>query len=169
MNVRYYEAIFIAQPNLEQNELSKLIEETKGVLEKRGAEILYEEVMGKRRLAYPIQKQRFGTYVLLQFQGDGAGNARLNQDLELKENILAHMIVRIDKAEIREARTETYKEDLEVPADEEPAVVEVDVERPGAVDDEQEQPESVTEQEEISPDEQSLPSGEEDLEPEVKE
>ena len=112
--MRYYEAIFIVQPNLEQNELYKLIGETKNMLEKRDSELLYEEVMGKRRLAYPIQKQRFGTYVLLQFRGDGAGNARLNQDLELKDNILAHMIVRIDEEEVREARREASKEDLKV-------------------------------------------------------
>jgi len=166
--VRYYEAIFIAQPNLEQNELYKLIGETKNMLEKRDGELLYEEVMGKRRLAYPIQKQRFGTYVLLQFRGDGAGNARLNQDLELKDNILAHMIVRIDEEEVREARREAFKEDLKAPAGEELAV-KVDDEAPGAVDEEQDQAESDTEQEEASPDEQGSPSGEENLEPETKE
>lgn len=166
--MRYYEAIFIVQPNLEQNELYKLIGETKNMLEKRDGELLYEEVMGKRRLAYPIQKQRFGTYVLLQFRGDGAGNARLNQDLELKENILAHMIVRIDEEEVREARREVFEEDLKAPAGEEPAV-KVDDEASGAVDEEQDQAESDTEQEEASPDEQGSPSGEENLEPETKE
>lgn len=166
--MRYYEAIFIVQPNLEQNELYKLIGETKNMLEKRDCELLYEEVMGKRRLAYPIQRQRFGTYVLLQFRGDGAGNARLNQDLELKDNILAHMIVRIDEEEVREARREASEEDLKAPAGEELAV-KVDDEAPGAVDEEQDQAESDTEQEEASPDEQGSPSGEENLEPETKE
>ncbi|MBA7659459.1 hypothetical protein ES703_67440 [subsurface metagenome] len=166
--MRYYEAIFIVQPNLEQNELYKLIGDTKNMLEKRDGELLYEEVMGKRRLAYPIQKQRFGTYVLLQFRGDGAGNARLNQDLELKDNILAHMIVRIDEEEVREARREASEEDLKAPAGEELAV-KVDDEAPGAVDEEQDQAVSDTEQEEASPDEQGSPSGEENLEPETKE
>ncbi len=166
--MRYYEAIFIVQPNLEQNELYKLIGETKNMLEKRDGELLYEEVMGKRRLAYPIQKQRFGTYVLLQFRGDGAGNARLNQDLELNDNILAHMIVRIDEEEVREARREASEENLKAPAGEKLAV-KVDDEAPGAVDKEQDQAESDTEQEEASPDEQGSPSGEENLEPETKE
>lgn len=118
--MRYYEAIFIAQPNLEQEGLTALIEEAKDLLKKHGGELLYEEIMGKRRLAYPIQKQHFGTYVLLQFQGDGAGNARLNQDLELKENILAHMIVRIDKEEVREAPVGSFEEDADVAAGEGP-------------------------------------------------
>lgn len=104
--MRYYEAIYIAHPNLEQEGLTKLVDETKSVLEKRGGEILYEEVLGKKRLAYSIQKQRFGTYVLIQFRGDGSGNARLNQDLELIDNILAHMVVRIEEEDVLEARAE---------------------------------------------------------------
>ena len=118
--MRYYEAIFIAQPNLEQEELSELIEDTKDTLKKHGGELLYEEVMGKRRLAYSIKKQRFGTYVLLQFQGDGTGNIGLNRDLDLKDNILAHMLVRIDKEEVREAPVGSFDEDEDVIADEEP-------------------------------------------------
>ncbi len=168
--MRYYEAIFIAQPNLEHNELSRLIDETKDMFEKRGGEILYKEVMGKKRLAYPIQKQRFGTYVLFQFQGDGTGNALLNKDLELKDDILAHMIVRIDEDEIREAgmeATDTEKE-LEAAAGEEP-VAKTEDEMSEPVIDKQDEAEPESDQEESPPDEQSPPSGEEDLEPEAKE
>ncbi len=104
--MRYYEAIYIVHPNIEHEELDKLIGSTKASVEKRKREILYVENLGKKRLAYPIQKQRFGTYIMLQFRGDGAGNARLNQDLELEEKILAHMIVRIEEDEVREARPE---------------------------------------------------------------
>ncbi|MFC1543616.1 30S ribosomal protein S6, partial [Candidatus Neomarinimicrobiota bacterium] len=133
-------------------------------------------VMGKRRLAYPVQKQRFGTYVLLQFQGDGTGNARLNQDLELKENILAHMIVRIDKEEVREAREETSKEELTVPIKEQPeaaeeqtAAVEVEDNAAETAGDEQDRAEADIQPEELSLDEISSLAGKEDLEPETKE
>ena len=168
--MRYYEAIFIAQPNLEHDGLSRLIDETKDMFGKRGGKILYEEVMGKKRLAYPIQKQRFGTYVLLQFQGDGTGNTRLNKDLELKENILAHMIVRIDEDEIREAAVEAAdtKEELKADTGEEPAAKSED-ETSEPVVEEQDETEPKSDQEESSPDEPSLPSGEENLEPEGKE
>jgi small subunit ribosomal protein S6 len=168
--VRYYEAIFIVQPNLEHDGLSKLIIETKDMFEKRGGEILYKEVMGKKRLAYPIQKQRFGTYVLFQFQGDGTGNARLNKDLELKENILAHMIVRIDEDEIREAAVEAAdtKEELKADTGEEPAAKSED-ETSEPVVDEQDEAEPKSDQEESPSDEQSPPTEEENLEPEGKE
>ena len=101
--MRYYELLYVIHPNIEQEGLSTLIGETKQILKKRGGELLYEEVLGKRRLAYPIQKQRFGTYVLLQFRGDGSGNPRMNQDFELNDNILAHLVVRVDENDIRDS------------------------------------------------------------------
>lgn len=108
--MRYYEAIYIANPSLEDEGLSRLVGVTKEFLKKRSGELLYEEVMGKKRLAYPVEKQRYGTYVLLQYKGDGVGNVQLNRDLELNENILAHMIVAIDEEDVRQAKVEDAKE-----------------------------------------------------------
>lgn len=104
--MRHYEAIFIAHPNLEDEGLTALVNKTKAMIDKRGGEFIYEEIMGKKRLAFPVEKQKFGTYVLLQFNGDGSGNARLSQDFELSSNILAHMIVAIDEDDIRTAEVE---------------------------------------------------------------
>jgi small subunit ribosomal protein S6 len=166
--VRYYEAVYIAHPNIEQDNLSKLIEETKAILKKRGGELLYEEIMGKKRLAYPVQKQRFGTYVLLQFQGDGAGNAPLNQDFELNDNVLAHMIVRIEKDEVREARAEASEETSATAERQELKTEVAESTDPTEVEDIA-QPESTAEELETPEEEESLPSEEKELEPEITE
>jgi small subunit ribosomal protein S6 len=104
--VSYYETIFIAHPNLEDAGITKLVDETKKMVANRGGELVYEEVMGKKRLAYMIEKQRFGTYVLLQFKGDAIDHPRLSRDLEIKDEVLAHMMVSIDADEVREVREE---------------------------------------------------------------
>ncbi|MEE8429006.1 MAG: 30S ribosomal protein S6, partial [Gammaproteobacteria bacterium] len=104
--MKYYEAIYIAHPNLEDAGLTKLVEAPKGAINKRGGEIVYEEIMGKKRLAYPVEKQRFGTYVLIQFTSDGEKNVQLNQDLELMDNVLAQMIVSIDADDVYEEQPE---------------------------------------------------------------
>ena len=109
--MKYYEAIYIAHPNLEDAGLAKLVEATKGAINNRGGEIVYEEIMGKKRLAYPVEKQRFGTYVLIQFTSDGEKNVQLNQDIELMDNVLAHMIVSIDADEVYEEKPEPASED----------------------------------------------------------
>ncbi len=100
--MKYYEAIFIAHPSLEDAALAKLVNETKEIFLKRGGEIIYEEDMGKKRLAYPIDRQRFGNYQLLHLQSEELKNAQLNRDLEHKDDILAHMIVRIEKDQVLE-------------------------------------------------------------------
>lgn len=111
--MRYYEILAVAHPNLEQEGLTKLIDEIKGLITKWGGEMLYEEIMGKKRLAYTIQKQRYGTYVLLQFKGDGSSNVQLTHDFELHENVLAHMIVKIEEEEVREQVEEAPSGDVE--------------------------------------------------------
>jgi small subunit ribosomal protein S6 len=111
--LRYYEVLCIAHPNLEQEGLERLLVEIKELIAKRGGELLYEEIMGKKRLAYDIRKQRFGTYVLLQFRGDGSGNVQLIQDFELQENILAHMIVKIEENDVREQVEQVPSDEVE--------------------------------------------------------
>ena len=99
--MRYYEAMYIVHPNLEDAGLTKVVEATKKALANRGGELMFEEKMGKKRLAYAVEKQRFGTYVLLQFQGEGVDIAKFGQDLELNDDVIAQIIVAIDPDEIR--------------------------------------------------------------------
>ena len=99
--MRYYEAMYIVHPNQEDAGLTKVVEATKKALAKRGGELMFEENMGKKRLAYAVEKQRFGTYVLLQFQGEGVDIASFGQDLELNDDVIAQIIVAIDPDEIR--------------------------------------------------------------------
>ncbi len=122
--MRFYESIFVVHPAIEDNALDRVVDESIQLFEKRGVEeILYKEIMGKKRLAYPIEKQRFGTYVLIQFRSDGAGNGQLNRDLELKDNILAHLIVRIEENEVREEKAEPESESVETAEDQVEATV----------------------------------------------
>ena len=108
--MNYYEAIFIVHPALEDSALAQLVRETKEIFIKRGSDIVYDEEMGKKRLAYPIEKQRFGTFYLLHFTSDGQQNVQINRDLEHKDNILAHMIVRIEEDEVRQVTPESEAE-----------------------------------------------------------
>lgn len=108
--MNYYEAIFIVHPALEDSALAQLVRETKEIFIKRGSDIIYDEEMGKKRLAYPIEKQRFGTFYLFHFKSDGQQNVQINRDLEHKDNILAHMIVRIEEDEVRQVKPESEAE-----------------------------------------------------------
>ena len=60
------------------------------------------EVWGKKKLGYFIEKQKYGTYILLQFKSDGMKNNNFNVEMEHNPSILAYMTVKIEEAGIRE-------------------------------------------------------------------
>ena len=104
--MKYYETLYIAHPILETGRLKDTIENIQNLIEKNETNsILCTEVWGKKKLAYPIEKQKYGTYILVQYSGDGHMIDNVNKELEHNVNILAYMTVEIDKNEIREQKS----------------------------------------------------------------
>jgi len=109
--MNFYETMYIVHPILEMGRLHDLIIETEKIIKERGGEILFTNVMGKKRMAYPIQKQKFGTYVLVQYKSDGSKNNVFSLDLEHNPNVLRHMIINIEESEVKE-QTEDIKDQI---------------------------------------------------------
>ena len=63
-----YETIFVLHPELTEEEAEETVQNLNKVLEDRGSETIRIERGGKRRLAYPIRKQRYGYYNLIHFR-----------------------------------------------------------------------------------------------------
>ena len=54
--------------------------------------------MGKKKLAYPIQGHKYGTYILVQYQGGNKDKLdEFDSWLKLSDLVIRHMIVRIEK------------------------------------------------------------------------
>ena len=66
--MRYYETIYIVDPNLDNNVLDKIMDEISKELKKTDSKIINHRIWGKKRLAYQIEKQKYGTYFLLHFE-----------------------------------------------------------------------------------------------------
>jgi len=62
---RQYEILFIAEQNLGEAEVDTLTATVKGFIEKENGTVEKVEKWGKKRLAYPIGKNREGSYVLM--------------------------------------------------------------------------------------------------------
>ncbi|MDP6132989.1 MAG: 30S ribosomal protein S6, partial [Candidatus Marinimicrobia bacterium] len=60
------------------------------------------ELWGKRKLAYFIDKQRYGTYVLLHYNGEGKCTGEFAVELEQNPNILAYLTTSIEKENVLE-------------------------------------------------------------------
>jgi small subunit ribosomal protein S6 len=94
--VRDYELVVIYRPDLGEEEGPAAFERVTKAVTERGGTLTKSEPWGKRRLAYPIKKFNEGTYFLAQFQLDPKGVRDLNAQLKVSEQVLRHMIVRVE-------------------------------------------------------------------------
>ena len=96
--MRYYETIYIVDPNLENTILEKTMTEIGEELQKTKAKIINHREWGKKRLAYQISNQKYGTFILLEFEIEDL-NKMKEFDLSLKLNslVLRHMTVSLDQ------------------------------------------------------------------------
>ena len=100
--MNYYETLYIVHPALESGRLKDIILEVEENLKKSGGTTLVTEFWGKRKLAYFIDKQKYGTYVLLQFNGEGRCTSDFAVELEHNPNILAYLTTAIEKEALKQ-------------------------------------------------------------------
>ena len=96
----YYETMYIVHPALEAGRLKDLILSVESTLKELGGKTHNIDAWGKKKLAYPINKEKYGMYVLLQFEADGSSNKELNTTLDHNTNILAYLTTKIDKEQL---------------------------------------------------------------------
>ena len=90
----YYETMYILRPDIAEEEVNKHIEKYNKLLEDMGGKILDSQMRGKRRLAYPIAKNREGIYVQLSHLGDGQHIAKIEKAMRLSEDVIRYMTIK---------------------------------------------------------------------------
>ncbi|CAM3629831.1 30S ribosomal protein S6 [Marinicrinis lubricantis] len=91
--MRKYEMMYIIRTDIEQEVIDATVEKFKGIIEANGGEIQKQDVMGKRRLAYEINKFRDGVYVLVNFTAPKEVVAELDRVLRITDQVIRHLIV----------------------------------------------------------------------------
>ena len=96
--MRYYETIYIVDPNLENSVLEKTMNQIGQELEKTKAKIINHREWGKKRLAYQVAKQKYGSFILLHYEVEDLSEM---QDFELwlrlNSLVLRHMTVSLSE------------------------------------------------------------------------
>jgi len=100
--MNFYETLYIIHPSLESGRLKDIILGVEESLKKIGGSPLAMELWGKRKLAYFIDKQKYGTYVLLHYNGEGKCTGEFAVELEQNPNILAYLTTSIEKENVLE-------------------------------------------------------------------
>jgi small subunit ribosomal protein S6 len=94
--VRSYELILIVHPELDEDDLTAVMERVTNLIDRNSGKVSRVEPWGLRRLAYPIEKQWEGQYVLMELELEPQGVAGLERDLGLVEPVMRHLIVRVE-------------------------------------------------------------------------
>jgi small subunit ribosomal protein S6 len=92
-----YETIFILRADIDAETSERVISRAVAAIEQTGGKLLKLESWGKRRLAYPIGKQRKGFYVYSRYLGYQGTVAELERNLRMLDTVLRHMSVQLRK------------------------------------------------------------------------
>lgn len=131
---RTYECMCLLDNREVRNGWQPLKDAVTGHFTKHGAKILSARRWDERRLAYTIQGQNRGTYLLVYFSADTQAVAGIRRDLQFNESVLRSLLV--DCAEVPQAayEPEAAFDVNSIPADDAPDVEETPAEEPEAAE-----------------------------------
>ena len=96
--MRDYELLYIIKTEVGEEQTQAVIDRYNGILEGEGATVEKVDKWGKRKLAYTIDKKYTdGFYVLVNFKGESNAVDEVDRLMKIDENLLRHMITRVDE------------------------------------------------------------------------
>ncbi len=98
-----YEIVTIVDPQIADEDVPKTSEKINEFITSRGGSIARVQRWGRRRLAYPIQRQTEAHYLLTTFALAPQHTSELEADLVLAQEVLKHMVIKVDEDELRKA------------------------------------------------------------------
>ena len=93
--MRPYEVMIILDPTLEEADLREQVDRSTEIIRSGGGTPGRVDRWGKRRLAYEINHQREGYYVLVEATAEPEAMATLDRALHLSDEVLRHKVIRI--------------------------------------------------------------------------
>lgn len=94
---RVYEVMYIVNPETADDDVTKLNENLQGVIESQGGSIVKLDNMGKRKMAYEINRKTEGHYVLFEIEGSGREILELERRMRVNDAVMRFITVRVDE------------------------------------------------------------------------
>ncbi len=94
--MREYEFTFVVQPEISDEGVQAISQRFEAILSEHGAEKLFYEDWGRRRLAYEIRNFQKGHYQVLHFLSDGKVVPEIERSARLDDSVLRFLTVLAD-------------------------------------------------------------------------
>jgi small subunit ribosomal protein S6 len=97
MKLNVYESAIILNATLEDSQIETLINRIKEFVTNNGGQITDFENWGRKRLAYPIEKNKIGYYAIFRFTAPANLLAKLERFYNLDENVIRYLTIKLNK------------------------------------------------------------------------
>ncbi len=94
---RIYEVMLIVDPTVVEDDVTRLSDNLQQIITDQGGTITKNENMGRRPLAYPINRRNEGNYILFEIEGTGGEIAELERRMRVNDQVIRYLTVRVDE------------------------------------------------------------------------
>lgn len=112
--MRDYELVYIVSPQVVDENLERVVEKVNQFIASHGGQVDRVDTWGKRRLAYPIGAFKEGVYFLTYFKLDAPQAHELESSLRTSEEIIRHLVVRLDEEQLRQMREQQLQKEQQL-------------------------------------------------------
>ena len=95
--MRRYELMLVIRPDVADDKSQALVDRTTRGISAAGGQIVKVAPWGRRRLAYPIDRHREGSYHIILFEAPPEAIVELEHTLLITEEVLRHLVTRVDR------------------------------------------------------------------------
>ncbi len=110
MTDRQYELVYILPPETTEQQAGELHEQVAAIVSRLNGQIERTENWGRRRMAYEIGHFKEGVYVLEVINGSGELMKEIDRRLKVLDQVMRHMVVRVDEEKKVVERTRTKRQ-----------------------------------------------------------
>jgi small subunit ribosomal protein S6 len=107
---RQYELVYILPPETTEQQAGELHEQIAAIVARLHGQFEKTENWGRRKLAYEIGRFKEGVYVLEVINGTGELMKEIDRRLKVMDQVIRHMVVRVDEEKKVVDRTRTKRQ-----------------------------------------------------------
>ena len=89
-----YEVMFIVKSSLDESNIAKISKDVQKLITDNNSKVIEFKELGRKKLAYPINKEIGGFYYLMQVAANSDTIKEFDRKVRINENVLRHLVLK---------------------------------------------------------------------------
>ena len=95
--MRRYELMLVLRPDVPEDRVQAVLDRSTRAISEQSGQIVKVSPWGRRRLAYPIDAYREGSYYIVLFEAPSEAVDELERGLNITEEVMRHLVTRVER------------------------------------------------------------------------